>query len=94
MDLQHPKEVFKGILDLSSSLRQELTSLLLDMLTTSRDFEILSTHVVSIMHVHVARLPNAQMLNIWLNIKNNCSMKKIKNRGMSCNSLWIPAFVV
>ena len=26
--------------------------------------------------------------------KNNCSMKKIKNRGMSCNSLWIPAFVV
>ena len=27
------------------------------------------------------------MLNMWLNIKNNCSMKKIKNRGMSCNSL-------
>ena len=46
-----------------------------------------------------ARLPNAQMLNIWLNIntfhiKNNCSMKKIKNREMSCNNLWIPAFVV
>ena len=40
------------------------------------------------------RLPNARMLNIWLNIKNNCSMKKIKNRGMSCNSLWISAFVV
>ena len=53
MDLQHPKEVFKGIIDLSPSLRQELTSLLLDMLTTSRDFEILSTHVVGIMHVVV-----------------------------------------
>ena len=39
------------------------------------------------------RLPNARMLNIWLNIKN-CTMKKIKNRGKSCNSLWIPAFVV
>ena len=26
-----------------------------------------------------ARLPNARMLNIWLNIKNNnCSLKKIK----------------
>ena len=31
------------------------------------------------------------MLNIWLNIENNCSMKKIKNQGMSCNSLLIPA---
>ena len=30
-----------------------------------------------------SRLPNARMLNIWLNIKNNCSMKKIINRGMS-----------
>ena len=39
-------------------------------------------------------LPNAQMLNIWLNIKNNCSMKKIKNRGMSCNILYIPEFAV
>ena len=42
----------------------------------------------------ITRLPNSRMLNIWLNIKNNCSMKKIKIRGMSCNSLWIPAFVV
>ena len=25
-----------------------------------------------------ARLPNARMLNIWLNIKNNCSMKQMK----------------
>ena len=41
-----------------------------------------------------SRQPNDQMLNIWLNIKNNCCMKKIKNRAMSCNSLWIPAFVV
>ena len=40
------------------------------------------------------RLPNAPMLCMWLNIKNNCSMKKIKIRGMSCNSLWIPAFVL
>ena len=30
------------------------------------------------------RLPNARMLNIWLNIKNNSSRKRIKNRGMSC----------
>ena len=42
----------------------------------------------------VTHLPKARMLNIWLNIKNNCSMKKIKNQGMSFNSLWIPAFVV
>ena len=41
-----------------------------------------------------SRLPNARMLNIWLNIKNNCSMKKIQNWVMSCKSLWIPAFVV
>ena len=41
-----------------------------------------------------SRLPNARMLNIWLNIKKNCSMKKIKNQGMSCNSILIPAFVV
>ena len=41
-----------------------------------------------------ARLPNARMLNSCLNIKNNCSMKKIKNQVMPCNSLWIPAFVV
>ena len=39
-------------------------------------------------------LANARMLNIWLNINNNCSMKKIKIGGMSCNSLWIPAFVL
>ena len=25
-----------------------------------------------------SRLPNARMLNIWLNIEDNCSMKKIK----------------
>ena len=30
---------------------------------------------------HIARLPNARMLNILLNIKNNCSMKKIKKLG-------------
>ena len=32
---------------------------------------------------------NAQHL-----VENNCSMKNIKNQGMSCNSLWIPYFVV
>ena len=32
----------------------------------------------------ISRRPNPRMLNIWLNIKNNCSMKKIKNRRMSC----------
>ena len=31
-------------------------------------------------------LPNDPMLNIWLNMKNNHSMKQIKNRGMSCNA--------
>ena len=29
----------------------------------------------------VARLPNDRMLNIWLNIKNNCYLKKIKKSG-------------
>ena len=29
----------------------------------------------------ITRIPNARMLNIWLNIKNNCSMKKIKKTG-------------
>ena len=57
------------------------------------DLEIGMT-VTSCHNISLARLPNARMLNIWLNIKNNCSMKKIKNRGLSCNSLWIPAFVV
>ena len=40
------------------------------------------------------RLQNARMLNTWLNIKNNFSRKRIKNRGMSCNRLCIPTFVV
>ena len=35
-----------------------------------------------------------QTLNIWLNVKNNSSRKRIKNRGMSCNRLCIPTFVV
>ena len=29
----------------------------------------------------LTRLPNARMLNIWLNIKHKCSMKKIKKSG-------------
>ena len=41
-----------------------------------------------------ARLPNARMLNIWLNIKNNAPRKRIKNQGMSWNRLCIPTFVV
>ena len=41
-----------------------------------------------------SRLQNARMLNIWLNIKNNSSRKRIKNRGMSCNRLCIPTFVI
>ena len=35
-----------------------------------------------------SRLPNARILNIWLNIKNNSSRKRIKDRGMSCNRLY------
>ena len=35
---------------------------------------------------------NAQHLVEYL--KKPCSLKKIKNRGMSYNSLWIPGFVV
>ena len=35
-----------------------------------------------------------QTLNIWLNIKNNSSRKRIKNWGMSCNRLCISMFVV
>ena len=31
---------------------------------------------IEICSVQKARLPNARMLNIWLNIKNNWSMKK------------------
>ena len=44
-------------------------------------------HVVSAMIG--SRLPNARMLNIWLNIKNNSSWKKIENLGISCNRLII-----
>ena len=40
------------------------------------------------------RLPNARMLNIWFNIKNNSSRKIFKNRGTSCNILCIPTFLV
>ena len=33
-------------------------------------------------HIYLfAHLPNARMLNIWLNIKNNSSRKRIKNLG-------------
>ena len=46
------------------------------------------------MIAHVSRLPNDPMLNIWLNMKKKCSMKRIENRGMSCNSLWIPTLVI
>ena len=31
-----------------------------------------------ILNEPLSRLPNARMLNVWLNIKNNCSMKKKK----------------
>ena len=41
-----------------------------------------------------SRIPNARMTNIWLNIENNFSRKRIKNWGMSCNKLCIPTFVV
>ena len=50
--------------------------------------------VITIFVSSYSRLPKALVLNICLNIKNNYSMKEIKNRGMSCNSLRIPAFVV
>ena len=40
------------------------------------------------------RLPNSLMLNIWLNMENSYLGKRIKNRGISCNSLWIPKFVL
>ena len=32
------------------------------------------------MILSISRLPNARMLKIWLNIKNNSSRKRIKNR--------------
>ena len=41
----------------------------------------------------VTRLLNALMLNCRLNMKSYCSRKRIKNRRVSCNSLWIPTFV-
>ena len=44
-------------------------------------------------HIIYSHLPNARMLNIWLNIKNNSCRKRIKTRGMSCNRLCIPTFV-
>ena len=34
--------------------------------------------LASAIYIPSARLPNDPMLNIWLNMKNNCSMKKIK----------------
>ena len=40
------------------------------------------------------RLPNARVLKIWLNIKNNSCRKRVKNRGLSCNRLCISRFVV
>ena len=49
-----------------------------------------SLKTLAIVHAY----QNDPMLNILLNMKNNCSMKGIENRGMSCNGLWIPTFVV
>ena len=49
-----------------------------------------SVKTLAIVHAY----QNDPMLNILLNTKNNCSMKRIENQGMSFNSLWIPTFVV
>ena len=40
------------------------------------------------------RLSNTLMLNRWLNMKNNCPRKRIKNQEMIYNNLWIPMFVI
>ena len=37
--------------------------------------------------IHQYTPTKQSILNIWLNMKNNCSMRNIKNHGMSCNSL-------
>ena len=47
LDLQHPGEVFRSIIRLPRSDRQEFTSLLLEMLSVSRDIDILNTNLVS-----------------------------------------------
>lgn len=46
MDLQHPSQVFRSIIKLPKTDRQELTSVLLEMLSVARDVEILNTHVI------------------------------------------------
>ena len=50
--------------------------------------------IFSMTKIAYSHLPNARMLNIWLNFKNNSPRKRIKNRGMSCNRLCMPMFVV
>ena len=69
-DLQHPKEVFKSILDLPPSLRKELTSILLEMISASRDIEILNTNVVrEILNTNVVReILNTNVVREILNI--------------------------
>ena len=56
--------------------------------------KILTNKEVSCFKSFRTRLQNARMLNIWLNIKNKSCRKRIKKRGMSCNRLCIPTFVV
>ena len=52
---------------------------------------------ISDLFLTISCLPNAKfntlMLNCWLNMKNSCPWKRIKTRGMSCNSLWMPGRV-
>lgn len=49
LDLQHPSEVFRSIIRLPMADRQEFTSVLLEMLSVSRDVEILNTHVIDLL---------------------------------------------
>ena len=52
------------------------------------------THEVEDEDYQIMRWTFTHDLVEQLNMKNNCSMKDIKNPGMSCISLWIPMFVV
>lgn len=86
MDLEHPSQVFRSIIKLPQSDRQELTSVLLDMLSVARDVEILNSHVIEKLETNKKIEININDLEKLLLSPKNKWMKILDILGCSVNS--------
>ena len=83
--LVHPVlEYGSSIWDPQGVVLRKLAKIILQLKWKSLKKRLASYHI---------RLPNALLLNHWLNMKNNCPRKRIKTWVMSSNSLLISTFV-